>query len=443
MLDRLTRDWLPAVLIALGLALGGSTSGGIWANTALQMVSLAVLGLMLARARNVAPLPPALRWLAVAPFVLIGLQLVPLPPGLWTLLPGRAEIAGQFALARLPLPLLPLALDRDAALSVLASLFAPLAMLIATHAASPRGRARAVGAVAVLALASLALGVLQRLLGNGALQPYDLTTPGMAVALFANRNHLATLLLAAVPCAALVAPGMAGRGWTLAMLAVLGAGVILVGSDAGIAMLLPVLILGAVFVRPLWRPGPGGKIALAAGLVLLIVLGTAAGLRSQSQPPAGGPEGHRPVMIATTLHAAADYFPAGSGAGSFQRIYVRYEDPARSSGEFRNHAHSDYAEILLEYGLPGALLIVAVLGWWARRTWQAWRGGPQLAEMRAGAVMLAVVLVHSLVDYPLRGAALAMLAALGAVLLERQTGSAQADPESDARRVRESLRVSL
>lgn len=440
--DRLTRDLLPAVLVGLGLVLGGSTSGGIWANAALQLLSLMAIGLLVLLG-SVPAMPGAMRWLAAAPILLIAGQLIPLPPQLWTALPGRAEIAQQFALARLPLPWLPLALDQDAALAVLASLFAPLAMLLAMQGASPRGRARALAVVVALALGSAALGLVQWLAGNGALQPYDLTNPGMAVGLFANRNHLATLLLAAAPCAGLVVPGTLRRGWTVPVLAMLGAGVVLVGSDAGLAMLMPVMALSLICVRRLWQPGPAGKLGLMLGLALLIAGGGWAALRSQGAPLAGGPEGHRPVMIATTLTAAQDYFPAGSGAGSFQRIYPRHEDPAMASSEFRNHAHSDYAEVLLEYGLPGVLLIAGIVLWWARRSWQAWYGGPAMAEARAGAVVLGVVLVHSLVDYPLRTAAMAMLAALGAALLERAAGTAAARPDPDPEPAQEALRVSL
>ena len=65
------------------------------------------------------------------------------------------------------------------------------------------------------------------------------------------------------------------------------------------------------------------------------------------------------------------------------------------------------------------------------------------SDARAGAVLLGVVLVHSLVDYPLRTAALAMLAALGAVLLDRAAGAPAAEPERDPEPAQGGLRVSL
>ncbi|MBA4768143.1 MAG: hypothetical protein H2049_11005, partial [Porphyrobacter sp.] len=50
----------------------------------------------------------------------------------------------------------------------------------------------------------------------------------------------------------------------------------------------------------------------------------------------------------------------------------------------------------------------------------AWRSGPGAAAARAGVIMLGVVLAHSLVDYPLRTAGLALLAAAAAVIAARR-----------------------
>lgn len=425
--DRVSREFLLLILLVLGLLLGGSNSGGIWANAALQVAALAMLAVMVCTARPGGLLPAPLRglaWLAGAIVGLPLLQLVPLPPAVWTALPGRGEIAAGFDLAGLARPWLPLSLDPDATLAVLVSLLPPLAVAALAARASRRALWRAMQALAVLALGSAALGLVQRLPGLD-LHPYALTNQGAAVGLFANRNHLASLLLAAMPCAALVTRRV---GAMLAALAALTGGVLLTGSDAGALLAVPVLALCVLFVRPLWRP----RGAVLAGLgVVAAVLVAGAGWqawRYTQAEPAGGAEQHRPVMIARTLLAARDHAPLGSGGGSFQRIYPRYEDPARIDPEYRNHAHSDYAEVALEYGLPGLLLALAVLGWWGQGVAALVRAGraadpargEALAMARAGAVMLGAVLAHSAVDYPLRTAALAMVAALAGVLIARR-----------------------
>ncbi|HEV2043803.1 MAG TPA: O-antigen ligase domain-containing protein, partial [Sphingomicrobium sp.] len=96
-------------------------------------------------------------------------------------------------------------------------------------------------------------------------------------------------------------------------------------------------------------------------------------------------------------------------------IYAHYEDPATVERTYVNHAHNDYMEIVLETGLPGAVLLLLFLIWWSSRAFAIWRS-PNAAELgRAACIASAAILLHSLVDYPLRTAAIAttMAMALG------------------------------
>ena len=426
------------------LALGGSSSGGLWANLLLQLLA-ALLLIVLIASRTVVPVPRPLLMLAAAAICLPILQLIPLPPALWTLLPQRGAVAEGFVLADTPLPWMPLSLDPDATLAVLASLLVPAAGLALFAAASPLGVRRALATVVAAALASMLLGLLQLLGGEGtALQPYAITNPGKATGLFANRNHLATLLVMAIPCAVFLA-GQGNRllGGALAML--LAGGAALTGSKAGIGL---AVVAAAVSLAAIHAPARarGPWLALLGAGALL---GAAGGLwlaLAPAAPAPGGIEQQRPFIIATTLDAARDHFPAGSGGGSFLRIYQHYEDAAAITPEYRNHAHNDYAEVLLEYGAPGAVLMLAVVGWWAFAAFAVWRGGPGGAAARAGVIMLGIVLAHSLVDYPLRTAGLALLAAAAAVIAARRDEAARAPvpgpseaPNDDPRHLRITL----
>lgn len=358
--------------------------------------------------------------------VLLVLQTIPLPPMLWTQLPHRADVAAGFAHAGEAAPWLPLSLDPDATLAVLASLLVPAAGLAVFAASSRRGQRWALTTLVAAACGSIILGAAQQIAGEGtALQPYVLTNPGKATGLFANRNHLATLLAMAIPCALLLLPGRANRPKVVALVAVLLGGAVLTGSRAGIALAVVATVASTVWIHAPAR----GRGVVMAGLGTAAALCAAGGLwlaLADPAPPPGGAEQHRPAIIATTLRAARDHFPVGSGGGSFLRVYQHYEDPADASPQYRNHAHSDYAEILLEYGLPGALLILAAIGWWALRARDAWRAGSEAAAARCAVIMTGVVLAHSLVDYPLRTGALALLAAGVAILAARRAGSREA-----------------
>jgi O-antigen ligase len=365
---------------------------------------------------------------------------------LWTLLPQRAEVADGFAAAgTTALPWMPISLDPDATLAVLASLLVPAAGVALFAAASLRGLRRALATVVAVAIGSMMLGLLQLIGGEGtALQPYAITNPGKATGLFANRNHLATLLVMAIPCAVLLAgQGNRLRAGVLAL--ILAGGTALTGSKAGIGL---AVVTAAVSLAAIHAPARAREpwLALFGAGALLGAAGAAWLALAPVAPPAGGIEQQRPFIIATTLDAARDHFPAGSGGGSFLRVYQHYEDPAAISPEYRNHAHNDYAEVLLEYGAPGAVLMLAVIGWWAVAAFAVWRSGPGSGAARAGIIMLGVVLAHSLVDYPLRTAGLALLAAAAAVIAARRGEAALAPvpdqseaPEEDPRHLRVTL----
>lgn len=410
------------------VVLGGSSSGGIWANLLLQWFA-AILLICLIAVRTPAPIPRALLILGGAVVALPVMQLIPLPPSLWTLLPERGPVAEGFALAGIVPPWLPISLDPDATMAVLAGLLVPVAGLALFATTSQRGLRLMLWSLVCAAIASALLGLAQQLAGEGtALQPYALTNPGKATGLFANRNHLATLLVLAVPCAVLLFSGPGKRLQAAALVAGLVAGVVLTGSKAGMGLALIAATISFAWIAAPARAHSAWLALLGTGTILGVTGGLWLALAGDKPAP-GGAEQQRPFIIATTLQAASDHFPAGSGGGSFLRVYQHYEDPAEASPQYRNHAHNDYAEVLLEYGALGALLILAVIGWWARQAQVAWRGqGPGFAEARAGVIMLGILLVHSAVDYPLRSGALALLATAAAVLATRHQANTYPTP---------------
>jgi O-antigen ligase len=382
-----------------------------------------------------------LRWLAFAMLAVMALQLLPLPSGVWTHLPGREVIARNFALIGRDAPWLALSLDPEASLRALLALLPPLAVMAATLVASARGRVLAMGAVVGMALASLAVGVAQILSGGAeATYPYAITNLGSAVGLFANRNHLATLMIEALPAAAALAatgaaviPGWIGaRGWIVACVP-LALGPLLTGSVAGAALLVPALAGSAgilLALVPAARRANWRRALIAACAMIAVAGGTWAAVQIMhpAAVPASVAEQHRPFLVATTLRAARDNLPFGTGGGSFPSVYPAYQQPSGVSPEYANHAHSDYAEVLLDYGLPGALIVIAVFGWWLWRVRALWiaadASGSDASDAvdplaRAGVVMVGLVLAHSVVDYPLRTAAIATVTAFAAALAAR------------------------
>jgi O-antigen ligase len=118
--------------------------------------------------------------------------------------------------------------------------------------------------------------------------------------------------------------------------------------------------------------------------------------------------------------------PLGSGLGSFLKVYRLYERPDAVTSEYVIHAHNDYAELTLELGVAGIILILLFLGWWGNRVWAVWKEGEGGPFARAASIASGAVLVHSLVDFPLRTAAIsACFAMCLALLADRKTPARQ------------------
>jgi O-antigen ligase len=126
-------------------------------------------------------------------------------------------------------------------------------------------------------------------------------------------------------------------------------------------------------------------------------------------------------LTPTTFVAGAQFAPLGAGAGSFTGVYPMFEPLADMGPAFVNHAHDDLAEVWLEAGVPGIALISALAIWWV------WAGLEAMSERRrvgaalalAGSMTVGMLLAHSLVDYPLRTPAMAVLFAFSLGLLTR------------------------
>jgi O-antigen ligase len=139
----------------------------------------------------------------------------------------------------------------------------------------------------------------------------------------------------------------------------------------------------------------------------------------------------------TTMPLVAEMLPVGSGFGSFVPVYARAENPDTVEREYTNHAHNDYLEIALEGGAPAIMLLVALLGWWLVRCVAIWRSPGLNQFAKAGAIASAVVLIHSLVDFPARTIAIsAVLAVSVSMMAEPRSRRQEEDEKHSGRAVR-------
>jgi hypothetical protein len=128
-------------------------------------------------------------------------------------------------------------------------------------------------------------------------------------------------------------------------------------------------------------------------------------------------------LTTATAGIAAKFQPFGSGIGTFDPIYRMFEEAERLRAVYANHAHNDYVELLLEGGVPAAILILAFFGWLAYSSLRVWRrprsGHDSVIDIslpRAATIGAVLICLHSAVDYPLRTTTLSTLFAFACAL---------------------------
>lgn len=443
---------IPFYLFAC-LLLGGS-SRAPWSNMVLQLGAGAIIGwAVMARPRYKAGRPGT--QLAVMLFVLvaiIGLQLIPLPPAAWSALPARDAVAHGFELLDMPLPWLPLSLSPYDTLASALWLLPPLAVLAGVVRLGAYRETWMALAILLAALAGVILGTLQFAGTSDAPSSwylYSITNEGAAVGFFANSNHMAILLVATVPFVVALyqarsdrtstrrARASAGKAAILAgAMMVILVGIVLNGSLAGYA-LGAIALIASVFVR-IRLEGTRAKWGLAAvGLGGLLAIAAIFISPIQNNLTATGVEtdySSRYTSFTNSLRVAADYFPVGSGVGTFADVYPAYENSAWVDRWYVNHVHNDYIELALETGLPGIILMIWFVLWWIERTVAIWRA-PNIDHFaRAATIASAAIMLHSLVDFPLRTTAIASLFAscIAIMVGMRRQPKIEASLEEDA-----------
>ena len=431
---QILRSAVVPLYILLCIVLGGSGQG-IWGVAALQLLAILIIGWSVL-AKDRLPLTrsaKALFVIAGLTVLLLCLQLIPLPPAMWTAIPGREHVVEGFELLGQGLPWLPISLTpHDTAATVL-TLLPPLAVLVAMLVAGAYRASWIVIAVLAGTFAAVLLGALQVASADPLQSPwylYKWTNHGVATGFFANSNHMATLLVITVPLLFALVAELRGRsknpraGSAVMLLAVAGLLVVLVGiflngSLAAVLLGLPVVMVSGTLLLPqaMRLRGPVIAVALLALAAMMAVYLTP--LQDRLMASNATSFESRQMMWSDTVPAIGDHGLLGSGAGSFPRIYRQYEDHSEVTRTFINHAHNDYLEIALETGVPGVLLLAAFLLWWAGRTVPIWRTAATDRYAVAATIASGAMLVHSLVDYPLRTTALSAIMAACLALMAR------------------------
>jgi O-antigen ligase len=275
---------------------------------------------------------------------------------------------------------------------------------------------------------SFALGFLQMAGGlDSPLRFYEITNEDMAVGFFANGNHNAAFFYCIIPFAAARAielyssPGTSRAAFmrAIGLLAALIAGVALVGSRAGFGLALVAGLAGVgmayrASVRNRRRVLTFAVAAFAVALLIGLQFGLAGWEKRNLHSRDLGEDLRWPVA-AITLRAAKTNLPLGTGIGTFVPVYQSAVPRELVFDRYVNHAHDDWLELWLEAGIPALALALGALMWLGSVGFRAWRqemGSLDGNFARAGSIAIGLLLLHSVVDYPLRSIAIMVVFAL-------------------------------
>ncbi len=264
----------------------------------------------------------------------------------------------------------------------------------------------------VAALLSALLGLLQYFGASAALGPWvNNTVPGEAFANLRQRNQFATLTnigLAALLWWLADRPALARRWhslWPVAAAVLLALGNAASSSRTGLLQLL--LLLALVWLWGGWRQWEVRRILLVAVMAFAVATLTLPGLIGLDPNSHGilarlqsGDAGcsSRLTLWRNVVHLIAQKpgFGWGWGELSFAHFITLY--PGVRFCDILDNAHNLPLHLAVELGLPMALALCAGALWlaWRERPWRETNPTRQLAWS-----VLALILLHSLLEYPL------------------------------------------
>lgn len=397
------------------------------------------------------------------PLILLGLltlwfivQLIPLPPGTWHALPGREEIIAIDRQLGLEDLWRPISLAPSLTWNSLLGMTVPFAALLMAARLPVEAYPRVLYALVAIAGVGVLIGFFQ--IAGGVDSPaylYRITNRASMTGVFANRNHYAVFLACMVLVSATLLRdqfGMRRRNPQIIVLlsvagVLFGVTSLLTGSRAGLAMSLASLLFGGMIAVRAWRASTSPKPAAGpiwrwnrlAYLVPILLIGIVfaidmfSGRVTALDRLAAKSVGDDMRVIAWPIITAmiGHYWILGSGVGSFAPVYKIYEPDRLLTPSYFNHAHNDWAEILMTGGVPFLVILVAAILWLGYRVrirgldrlMGGYRGDFRLLSL----TILGMLAVASLVDYPLRVPSLQVFAILFTVMLAcpKSLGSAR------------------
>ena len=376
-------------------------------------------------------------YIGFALLLLMLLQLIPLPPSIWSMLPGREIFVDIANLVGIEQPWRPLTLSPSRTLNSLFSLSVPVtAMMLYLNLDEAKHRS-AIAIIIGLATISALWAILQ-ITGpsRGPLYLYNITNEGAAVGLFANRNHQSILLAATICMFGWYASSSAYGARFASMKFYTSISAILIfiplifitGSRSGFVLMAPALVLSAIFIYfgryskeerfKNKKSIKGNKfyfliqkflfviVVFFVVVIFFLSIYFSRSLAFDRLFGTGEPEELRSLLLPALIRMMNDYLPWGTGFGAFEYAYKIYEPQALLRPTYLNQAHNDWLQFSIEGGAPAMLIGAVAVIWFVAKLRVIFINWGHSRYTKYTGLMAAFVLVcllsSSVGDYPLR-----------------------------------------
>jgi O-antigen ligase len=431
---------LGAVFLTMVFFMGGGSRGDIMSLSLLRPLGFILLIVFLLKFDTDQFQRNRIAFLILLGLVLtIAIQLIPLPPSLWQMLPSRdwmVELAGGLQLGD---QWYPVSFVPNYSYNSLFALVVPLVVLLAASRLNREANVRLVQLLFLFGLLSVSLGFLQiQTPDRTSFYLYRITNLGSFVGSFANRNHQAlflAIILTALPIF-IQTSRFLNKNETakpvviLAFVLVLFGSILLTGSRVGVVLALVALgyvayaLMQSNEFAGLRKWSMQGKLVLASAVLLLLaallwfVLGYQANAISRILS-GGSLSDLRFQYNPTVWKMIWDYFPSGIGFGNFPYVFAMHEPDELLNLTYLNHAHNDLFEFLLEGGVLSAGLLIAGIWFWISRSFKIlnMRIGLNRRFAEVGSIMIMLMAISSVFDYPVRTPMIASMLMIAAVWL--------------------------
>jgi len=441
--DRLGRTIIEAGILAL-LVLSPlpAASTDDWAILIIELwaIALTVVYFLLAHPPRInaklAQRLGRLKYGLAALFLWIGIQLLPLPKFMASILsPRTVALHQQFSPRFADLKFFSLSLVRSQTLGEALKLFSfiLIAFLVVKTITHRRQIQRMMAVIVAMGLFEALYGIFELSQKSPRVFIYKkVFNLDSATGTFINRNHFSGYLEMIIPLALGLAifrldffggPGRKWRdrlsAWTGSQaallifasiaLVIMSLGVVLSNSRSGVFLLVLTFVLGleltALHSSQVRNPQVWLRRFLVAAFVLITVLALYIGIDGMLGRFARDNLLHegRPRMWGNVLTIIRDFPIFGTGLGTFASAYPVYAT-VKFEGMVLVHAHNDYLEVLSELGLVGFLLLAGLVFYVTGDSFRTWsrRRNPEIKGLAMGGIIsVFIILVHSLTDFNL------------------------------------------